>query len=100
MTVFSAPMAALAAGPLGETVTWRPRVGPSFTVHVMAASTGDLVVERMVVPELVYDCLAADFDNEPLERDSVLFGATVRFVKSVERINDGLFYRCIMGSTR
>jgi len=101
VTVFTAPMAALAAGPLGESVTWRPRVGASFTVHVMAAQTGDMeAVGRMIVPELVYDCLAADFTNEPLERDSVLFGTVLRFVKSVERVNDGLFYRCIMGATR
>ena len=101
MTIFDTAMAALAAGPLGESVTWRPRVGAAFTVHVMAAQTGDMqVLDRMVVPELVYDCLAADFTNEPLDRDSVLFGTTLRFVKSVERVNDGLFYRCAMGSTR
>jgi len=101
MSVFDAPMASLAAGPLGETVTWRPRVGQAFTVNVMKVQTGDMqVLDRMVVPELVYDCLAADFDNEPLERDKVLFGTIVRAVKSVERVNDGLFYRCVMEATR
>lgn len=101
MSIFDSAMAALASGPLGETVTWRPRVGPAFTVHVMAAQTGDMQVDgRMLVPELVYDCLAADFDNEPLERDKVMFGSTVRAVKSVERVNDGLFYRCVMEATR
>lgn len=101
MSIFDAPMAALASGPLGETVSWRPRVGPAFTVHVMATQTGDMAVDgRLLVPELVYDCLAADFANEPLERDKALFGSTVRAVKSVERVNDGLFYRCVMEATK
>ena len=101
MSIFDNAMAALASGPLGETVTWRPRVGRAFTVHVMAAQTGDMqVAGRMLVPELVYDCLAADFTSAPLEGDKALFGSTVRAVKSVERVNDGLFYRCVMEATR
>lgn len=101
MSIFETAMAALASGPLGETVTWRPRVGSAFTVHVMAAQTGDMQVSgRMLVPELVYDCLAEDFTIAPLEGDRAVFGSTVRNIKSVERINDGLFYRCVMEATR
>jgi hypothetical protein len=53
-----------------------------------------------VVPELIYEADAAQFSVTPAEKDTVLFGTTSRFVKSVQKVNDNLVYRFTLGTTR
>lgn len=104
MSIFSAPLAALFSGPLCEVTRYRPRVGSSFAVNMVAAVAGDSEMQiagAMVVPELVYEADVAQFGSiTPAEKDTVLFGTTSRYVKSVQKVNDNLVYRFTLGNTR
>lgn len=103
MSIFSAPLAAIFAGPMGETARYRPRTGSPFAVKMIPVVAGDSEMQiagSMVVPELIYEADSAQFDIAPLERDTVLFGTTAYYVKSVQKVNDNLVYRFTLGTTR
>jgi hypothetical protein len=103
MSIFTAPLAAIFAGPMGETARYRPRVGAAFAVKMIPVTAGDSEMQiagSMVVPELIYEADGAQFDIAPLERDTVLFGTTSYYVKSVQKVNDNLVYRLSLGTTR
>lgn len=103
MSIFSAPLAAIFAGPLGETARYRPRVGSSFAVKMVPVVAGDSEMQiagSMVVPELIYEADAAQFDITPAEKDTVLFGTTAFYVKAIQKVNDNLVYRFMLGTTR
>lgn len=104
MSIFSAPLAAIFAGPMGETARYRPRTGSSFAVRMIPVVAGDSdmqIAGSMVVPELIYEADAAQFGTiVPAEKDTVLFGTTAFYVKSVQKVNDNLVYRFMLGTTR
>ena len=103
MSIFSAPLAAIFNGPLAETARYRPRVGTAFAVTMIPVTAGDSEMQiagAMVVPELIYEADVAQFTIAPLERDTVLFGTTSYYVKSVQKVDDNLVYRFSLGTTR
>jgi hypothetical protein len=78
-------------------------VGAAFAVKMIPVTAGDSEMQiagSMVVPELIYEADGAQFDIAPLERDTVLFGTTSYYVKSVQKVNDNLVYRLSLGTTR
>ena len=88
---------------MGEVARYRPRSGSSFAVRMITVVAGDSEMQiagSMVVPELIYEADAAQFDITPAEKDTVLFGTTAFYVKSVQKVNDNLVYRFMLGTTR
>ena len=88
---------------MGEVARYRPRTGSSFAVRMSPVVAGDSEMQiagSMVVPELIYEADAAQFDITPAEKDTVLFGTTAFYVKSVQKVNDNLVYRFMLGTTR
>lgn len=108
---------ATAAGKLfgskfAEDARYRPRQGADLDLlradrqGVIAVTDADFDagLDRMTqkAPRLVYDAPAAPFTAAgvtPGARDVLVIGSVSRLVKSVERRDDGLIWRLVLGET-
>jgi len=107
---FERAHARLFGGKLAEDARYRPRQGGDIDLltadgqGVIAVTDADFDagLDRLTqkAPRLVYDAPAAPFTAAaitPVARDTVVFGDVSRMVKSVERRDDGLTWRLVLG---